>query len=247
MACIWVISGVCVVQHMGHNVSKHRMKRDVQYENEKSNYGPVEDQWIPRWKPLANGVIFTRTIFRWLISCRWHIMSNMLNDTHARYRSNTCHAYPLTEATLICSQVARARHIGWRPLQWPSVYLTWKSNGATAGYETWAMCSPCEWNCPCQIWRWSVHSNIIRRRLSRIDVFPSAILGSEYLQVAPQLFCSSKTMFRHSVKWPALCWNWYQRTMYSPSNTTRCIPRCWTWYRHWWCLALHAIAPSQVN
>ena len=62
-----------------------------------------------------------------------------------------------------------------------------------------------------------------------------------------QLFCSSKTMFRHSVEWPALYWNWYQRTMYSPSNTTRCIIRCWTWYRHWWCLSLHAMAPSQVN
>ena len=110
MACIWVISGVCVVQHIGHNVSKHRMKRDVQYENEKSNYGQVEDQWIPRWEPLANGVIFTRTIFRWLISCRWHIMSNMLNDTHAIYCSNTCHAYPLTEATLFVS--------GARPPYW---------------------------------------------------------------------------------------------------------------------------------
>ena len=54
-------------------------------------------------------------------------------------------------------------------------------------------------------------------------------------------------MFRHSVEWPALCWNWYQRTMHSPSNTTRCIPRCWTWYRHWWCLTLNVMAPSQVN
>ena len=45
----------------------------------------------------------------------------------------------------------------------------------------------------------------------------------------------------------ALCWNWCQRTIYSPSNTTRCIPRCWTWCRHWWCLTLHAMAPSQVN
>ena len=68
-------SGVCVVQHIGHYVSKHRMKCDVQYENEKSKYGPVEDQWIPRWKPLENGVIFTRTIFRWLISCRGHHVS----------------------------------------------------------------------------------------------------------------------------------------------------------------------------
>ena len=30
-----------------------------------------------------------------------------------------------------------------------SVYLTWKSNGATPGYETWPICNPCEWNCPC--------------------------------------------------------------------------------------------------
>ena len=61
------------------------------------------------------------------------------------------------------------------------------------------------------------------------------------------LFCSSKTMFRHSVEWPALSWSWYQRTMYSLSNTTRCIPRSWTWYRHRWCLTLRAMAPNQVN
>ena len=50
-----------------------------------------------------------------------------------------------------------------------------------------------------------------------------------------------------AIEWPAMCWNWYQRTVYSPSNTTKCIPRCWTWYRHWWCLTLHAMAPSQVK
>ena len=79
MVCVWVISGVCAFQHIGHYVSKHRMKRDVQYENEKSkktNEFRDENHWRMEWSspgPYFDGSFFVEDIMFHSVLCTHNV------------------------------------------------------------------------------------------------------------------------------------------------------------------------------
>ena len=103
--------------------------------NEPSKYGPGEDHSILQWFSSRNSLVFNRPIFRLLVleldvtfhSVFGHIMSNMLNNTYARYHSYTRHVgIPVRTHNRRTSTPKQHRPLYGRWRQWHG-HLEWAS------------------------------------------------------------------------------------------------------------------------
>ena len=103
--------------------------------NEPSKYGPDEDHSILQCFSPRNSLVFNRAIFRLRVlvldvtfhSVFGHVMSNVLNNTYARYHSYTRHTgIPVRTHNRRTSTPKQHRPLYGRWRQWHG-HLTWAS------------------------------------------------------------------------------------------------------------------------